>query len=102
MPRLLLCRQAYGSDNSVRSNDVGAALHAAAVTAFTLWQCFHYDAAIHFSMLSRVFVAAVAAATAIWGVCAAAFSPSSVLSLLYMLSYVKLAVTISKYIPQVS
>ena len=86
----------------MRSNDVGAALHAAAVTAFTLWQCFRYDTALQFSALCSLFVAAVTSLTAVWAVCVVSFAPSSVLALLYTLSYVKLTVTISKYVPQVS
>ena len=86
----------------MRSNDVGAALHAAAVTAFTLWQCFCYETALQFSALCSLFVAAVTSLTAVWAVCVVSFAPSSVLALLYTLSYVKLTVTISKYVPQVS
>ena len=86
----------------MRSNDVATALHAAAVTAFTLWQCFHYNPNVRFSWPCLLSVGTVVVAMVLWSVSAAVFAPESVLMLLYTLSYVKLAVTIFKYIPQVS
>ena len=78
------------------------ALHAAALTAFTLGQCVIYDRGEqHVSRLCKQAVAAILVMVAGYGLLVLALQSISVLSWLYLLSLVKLGITMSKYVPQV-
>jgi cystinosin len=90
-----------GADSAVRMNDVAFALHAAALTSFTLCQIAIYDrGAQRFSAFCKVavcgFVLFVALAGALLGT-----GVLTALTVLNALSYVKLAVTACKFVPQV-
>lgn len=104
-----------GSYPAIHSNDVFFALHASAATLVTLFQCFTHDRGDQrLSRYSIAFVVvAVGIAVAFAGVllhvpqssCIENCDPNSLLSwmgLLYYLSYIKLVVSIIKYMPQVS
>jgi cystinosin len=107
----------HGQLPAVHANDVFFALHAAAATAITLLQCVLYDRGGH--RPARASVAAVAAAVAAAAAWAAAVvlippvkpdacpnascPPESLLtwlSWLYFLGYIKLGVSLVKYMPQ--
>ena len=95
-------REVYGSDSSVRANDVFFALHAALLTALTLGQCAVYDRGQQqVSLLCKQAVIAIVILVGVYGLLTFAISGVSVLSWLYLLSLVKLGITISKYVPQV-
>ncbi|KAI7849924.1 PQ loop repeat-domain-containing protein [Circinella umbellata] len=91
-----------GSENLVRINDVVFALHAVIISSFTLSQTFYYKRSpnqrsslparglIWLSILGAFLVVlAVKSGRAHW------------IDLMYYLSYIKLGVTIVKYLPQV-
>ena len=102
MQKALQCRQTHGTDSSVRTNDVIFALHAATMTALTLFQCAIYDRGQQrVSALCKVALCGVAVLVTAHGLLAAVVADVGILSWLYMLSWVKLFITISKYIPQV-
>ena len=106
----------FGGQPAVHSNDVFFALHAAALTAFTLWQCFVlYPSTcgpVHAAVLAAC--AGVAIGAAAFAGAILAFAPAhcdaaggacisrwlSWLGLCYALSYAKLAVSLTKYFPQ--
>ncbi|KDD77190.1 hypothetical protein H632_c1p1 [Helicosporidium sp. ATCC 50920] len=104
-----------GSYPAIHANDVFFALHASAATMVTLFQCFTHDRGdqrISRFTISFVLVS-VAIALAFTGVlmqsdrasCVEGCDPNSMMSwlnLLYYLSYIKLVVSMVKYIPQVA
>ncbi|CAM9430664.1 unnamed protein product [Phaeothamnion confervicola] len=102
-----------GIPNKVEPNDVAFALHALALTVVTLGQIFWYDWRLRRQRPSRPALAGVAAtmgsitlyAAVVSGTLAANAAgdtgPLSWLGLLYYLSYIKIGVSIVKYIPQV-
>ncbi|KAK9826095.1 hypothetical protein WJX81_001816, partial [Elliptochloris bilobata] len=93
----------HGTDSAVRLNDVFFAAHASCITLLTLAQCAVYDRGsqrVHartrtaFAVMVPV---TVAYAAAVW------LFPDSfpVLWFLYYLSYIKVAVAMAMYLPQV-
>jgi hypothetical protein len=97
-------RQHGGQSIDVRSNDVVFSIHANAATALTLVQICVYQRGDQ--GVSRWMWAALAAsgvAVAGYAAVLAAGAPAfSVLGLLYLLSYIKLAGSAVKYIPQLA
>ncbi|XP_064386402.1 cystinosin-like [Halichondria panicea] len=86
--------------NPVQINDVVFALHAVAATIFTIFQCLIFERGGQ-----RVSYSAMLLLTAMWLVIFISLFVSvgnklSWLDYLYVLSYVKLAVTLVKYVPQ--
>ena len=97
-----LRRKRYGTSSGVRSNDVAFAVHALVLTSLTLGQYVYYGNLLgDVSWICLAAVSAAASGALLWGLCALTYAPGSVLALLYALSAVKLAVTASKYAPQV-
>lgn len=105
-----------GAMPAVHANDVFFAIHAAALTAVTLFQCFIHDrggqvpSRLSLIAAGTVVVAATAYGTvvAIVGECVSGdcdqkwwWKYLSLLSWLYFLSFVKLGISLVKYIPQV-
>jgi cystinosin len=94
-----------GKSNAVQANDVVFAVHAFIITALTCVQCVVYDRGgqtlsrpcIYFAVFaivtSGLYIVLIAA-----GVSGSFFTT---LHWLYYLSYVKLVISVSKYIPQV-
>ncbi len=97
-------RQHGGQSIDVRSNDVVFSIHANAATALTLVQICVYQRGDQ--GVSRWMWAALAASgVAVAGYAAALAAGArafSVLGLLYLLSYIKLAGSAVKYIPQIA
>ncbi|KAJ8912916.1 hypothetical protein NQ315_017246 [Exocentrus adspersus] len=86
--------------NPVQVNDIVFALHAAAATIFTITQCFIYERQEQrVSITARVIIGLFGAFLFISIILAAA-SVIHWLDFLYFCSYVKLTITLIKYIPQ--
>ncbi|EDV22287.1 uncharacterized protein TRIADDRAFT_29291, partial [Trichoplax adhaerens] len=84
----------------VRGNDVFFAIHAAVITGFTIFQCFIYERGDQ--KLSWTATALVSGSWlfAIISLIVAIAGKLSWLTYLYFLSYVKLGITLIKYVPQ--
>jgi cystinosin len=90
-----------GGINPVQINDVVFAVHAFVLTAFTVFQCFIFKRGkqkvsyivlfLLFLMYLTIFVCLIVSIV----------GPLEWLDYLYVLSYIKLAVTLIKYVPQV-
>jgi cystinosin len=97
-----------GHSNKVQINDVVFALHAFVATSVCIFQCVIYDRAGQVvSRWCKAVMAAVVALTLLYLVLAASLSAShpggffSWLYFLYWLSYVKVGISLIKYMPQV-
>ncbi|KAI9328208.1 PQ loop repeat-domain-containing protein [Zopfochytrium polystomum] len=98
-------------DTLVQLNDVGFGAHAWALCAVTVWQSWVYARAPGQRVAGwvKAYVAGTAGVAAVWAV-SVAMSPSGGkaaagagrgwLDLLYYLSFVKMGVTLIKYVPQ--
>nr|CCA17087.1 Lysosomal Cystine Transporter (LCT) Family putative [Albugo laibachii Nc14] len=99
--------QHHGNRNAVELNDVFFSLHAAALTAVSLYQCAIYpqgDQRISKATLtwtSATIVTSLVFGLAIWISGNPSCSFFKVINLLYLLSYVKLCTTLTKNIPQI-
>ncbi len=91
----------HGNGNKVALADVAFAFHAVICVSIVIWQCLVYDRGSQ--RVSRPVVAAcvacVGSETVYVVVCA--IRGRGWLDFVYFLSYVKLFVTLTKYIPQV-
>ena len=88
--------------NPVLLNDVLFSMHAVLLTFTTIIQCFIYRKPGHnLSKISMGILALLVAFLIISGIICAVSSVLSNLEYVYFFSYVKLAITICKYIPQV-
>ncbi|GBM09241.1 Cystinosin [Araneus ventricosus] len=88
----------------VEDNDVGFSVHATFITAVTIAQCFIYDRGDQVIAKSTVAVLALVWSTAGVFLLLTALNVNKYtpwLTFLYFFSYVKLGVTLTKYIPQV-
>ncbi|KAK9824845.1 hypothetical protein WJX81_006232 [Elliptochloris bilobata] len=96
-------RDQHGTDSSVRINDVFFAGHASCIALATLAQCAVYERGAqrvheHTRLAFAIMVPlTVTYAAATWLLPA----DISVISFLYYLSMIKIAVTLAKYVPQV-
>ncbi len=94
-----------GDDNSVQSNDVAFAVHALILSSIQMWQILHYDERFSWKTLSiwtRYFLYLSATlCSGYGGLILADLTNSQWIDYLYMLSSIKLVITIVKYIPQV-
>ncbi|KAF0689075.1 Aste57867_19347 [Aphanomyces stellatus] len=93
-----------GHPNSVQSNDVFFAIHAILVTLFTVYQTTVYtrgDQNVSF-LCKAIVTIAILLALVFFIVCFAAPTSSlfTTLNFLYFLSYIKLGISLIKYIPQ--
>jgi cystinosin len=98
-----LYRERYGSEVTVQSNDVAFAIHALILSSITLVQIGYYGGVQQ--RPSKVIVATI---VAILGLCAiypclvvAKSNSLNWLDYLYLLSFVKIGISLIKYIPQV-
>lgn len=96
----------YGENASisVQSNDVAFAIHAFCLASLTLFQIGYYNGFQGTQMPSKVnmgIIAAVIAAAIIFPVLVLTVEKIQWLDYLYMLSYVKVVISIIKYVPQV-
>jgi len=104
-------QQAYeelhgGKPSSVALNDVVFAIHALTATLLALVQCVIYErGGQRVSEICKLVVAIVVLGAVVYGLFSAFHSTLcscfTLLSWLYLLSYVKLAITVFKYMPQV-
>lgn len=99
-------RDRYDEENKVAINDVLFSVHAVAATLVTLYQVIIYDGSKQApSVFARSFVAVALTISSIYFILIAANTnggkvPFDVLDGVYFLSYVKIAVTLTKYWPQ--
>ncbi|KAF9583897.1 hypothetical protein BGW38_008185 [Lunasporangiospora selenospora] len=91
-----------GQDNLVRANDVFFALHALALSSFTLFQTLIYkrDEGQSVSKPTKLLILISSIGMGLMVVSAIA-SKSQWIDLLYYLSYIKLGISFIKYCPQV-
>jgi len=90
--------------NSVQSNDVAFAIHALILSSVQFLQILHYNETFTWNMLAlgtRLFVLVAAVLCLIFGILVATGQRFQWLDFLYVLSFIKLNITIVKYIPQV-
>eukprot|EP00208_Stichococcus_sp_RCC1054_P007514 CAMPEP_0206135104 /NCGR_PEP_ID=MMETSP1473-20131121/468_1 /ASSEMBLY_ACC=CAM_ASM_001109 /TAXON_ID=1461547 /ORGANISM="Stichococcus sp, Strain RCC1054" /LENGTH=342 /DNA_ID=CAMNT_0053526841 /DNA_START=340 /DNA_END=1368 /DNA_ORIENTATION=+ len=93
----------FGQDNGVRLNDLIFALHASGATLIVVIQCFIYERGGQ--LLSRTCLAMAGGILAVCGALwAAARSPAlhhfQDLDLIYVVGYIKVGITLAKYLPQ--
>lgn len=94
-------RAHHGHASAVRANDVVFAVHAFTISAVLLVQIAVYPRGTQcFSVVCKLSLAFFAV-SALAGVVLAALHKLTILELLYALSFVKLAITCTKYMPQV-
>ncbi|KAI9013985.1 PQ loop repeat-domain-containing protein [Phycomyces nitens] len=95
------CKLNHSSGNLVRANDVMFAVHAFLISCFTLGQTFIYKAdAQKLSTVATVLISIPIVGAGI-GLLAVEFNGILWIDLMYYLSYVKLAISFIKYLPQV-
>ncbi|CAG8529572.1 13908_t:CDS:2 [Ambispora leptoticha] len=94
-------RRNGGSDNLVRANDVFFAVHAFGVSAFTLYQSFIYkrDKYQRLSSTARAFI--ILTLFGIFLLSVRVLDGKEWIDLLYFLGYIKLCISLIKYLPQV-
>ncbi|KAJ3224269.1 hypothetical protein HK099_008660 [Clydaea vesicula] len=94
-------KNTFGGENLVKMNDVLFALHALILTFLTLLQTFIYKSnnSIKISQATKMFIS-----LSIFGglllLFNAIFGHSWILDLIYYLSYVKIVISLIKYVPQ--
>ncbi|CEG72353.1 hypothetical protein RMATCC62417_07929 [Rhizopus microsporus] len=95
-------RRNHSSENLVRANDVVFAVHAFLISTFTLFQTFYYkkDNSQRLSKIARYFITASFIGVLCMFMSVEYFERFMWIDLMYYLSYVKLLVSLIKYIPQ--
>jgi cystinosin len=96
-------RAEYGSEPKVEANDVFFAIHAVVLTVVTVVQCFVYErGAQRLSVTASVLIVCAALAALVYAglLGANVVHKTSWLHFLIFVSYIKLGVTLIKYIPQ--
>lgn len=89
------------SQNPIELNDVVFGIHAAFATLVVIVQCFIYERGTQtVSWFSRIFLAVVWSAYIVIAIVIQFSDVISLLTFVYVFSYVKLAITLIKYIPQ--
>ncbi|KAI6646284.1 Cystinosin-like [Oopsacas minuta] len=92
--------QHRGGVNPVKLNDVIFAVHAVLITLFTILQCFCFERnGQRISYIAVTFLSAFFLIVTIAGIIAIA-GKTTWLVFLYVLSYIKLFITLIKYVPQ--
>ncbi|CAO3674302.1 unnamed protein product [Rhizopus microsporus] len=95
-------RRNHSNENLVRANDVVFAVHAFLISTFTLFQTFYYkkDNSQRLSKIARYFITASFIGVLCMLMSIEYFEKFMWIDLMYYLSYVKLLVSLIKYIPQ--
>lgn len=88
--------------NPVQVNDIVFAVHAAAATVFTIGQCFFYERADQRVSLTARGILGIFGLFLFISIILAGTDVIHWLDFLYYCSYVKLAITLIKYVPQVT
>ncbi|KAI9483571.1 MAG: PQ loop repeat-domain-containing protein [Benjaminiella poitrasii] len=92
------------NENLVRFNDVMFATHAFLISLFTLTQTFYYkkDSSQHISTMAKYFIAVTLTGIVGISLFIILFGANMIMwiDLLYFLSYIKLIISLIKYIPQ--
>ena len=96
-----LYREKYHSEVTVQSNDVAFALHALVLSTVTLIQIMYYGGSERPSKIIVLIVVLTLALCAAFPVVVLYYKMYSWLDYLYVLSYVKIAISLIKYMPQV-
>jgi cystinosin len=96
-----LYREKYHSEVTVQSNDVAFAIHALVLSTVTLAQIIYYRGSERPSKIIVVVIVLILALCAAFPILVLYFKMYSWLDYLYMLSYVKIAISLIKYMPQV-
>lgn len=97
----------HGHSNVVEPNDVFFALHAVVITLFTLYQCFSYDRGTQSISKTCIAVSSlcVSFASVFFFLTLILHDANNelfnILNALYVFSYIKLLISLIKYIPQV-
>ncbi|XP_070508513.1 cystinosin-like [Chironomus tepperi] len=86
--------------NPVELNDVFFSIHASFLTAFTIFQCFIYERGVQRVSYIAWSLIGIFIVTIIVVIIICSIGTLHWLDFLYTLSYIKLAVTLTKYIPQ--
>ncbi|KAJ8975950.1 hypothetical protein NQ317_010885 [Molorchus minor] len=86
--------------NPVQVNDIVFAVHAAAATLFTLFQCFIYERGEQRVSITASSIMGIFGLCLIISIILSATNVIHWLDFLYICSYVKLTITLIKYIPQ--
>ena len=94
-------REKYHAEVTVQSNDVAFALHALVLSTLTLTQIMYYRGSERPSKIIVLIVVLILTLCAGFPVLVLYYNMYSWLDYLYMLSYVKIAISLIKYIPQV-
>lgn len=97
-------RHGEAAEVTVQSNDVAFAAHALLLACITLCQIGYYDGFHSQQKPSKFIIAAIAImllCITLYPVCLVVFGVGTSLDYLYLLSYVKMSVTLIKYMPQV-
>ncbi|KAJ1568043.1 hypothetical protein HK405_003822 [Cladochytrium tenue] len=94
-------RDRFGSDNLVQLNDVGFGVHATVLTLVTIYQTFIYQRSPgqKVATWAKLYIAGTLA-VALLLLLATLSGAVLLLDVLYFLSYVKIGVSLLKYIPQ--
>lgn len=94
-------KERYAADVTVQSNDVAFAIHALILSAITLFQIAYYRGSERSSPIITIAIVLISLLCAIVPVMIAYYQVISWLDYLYMLSYIKIGISLIKYIPQV-
>ncbi|KAJ8936727.1 hypothetical protein NQ318_007087, partial [Aromia moschata] len=86
--------------NPVQVNDIVFAVHAAAATLFTIIQCYIYESAEQRISITATTIMGLFGAFIFISIILASTNVIHWLDFLYICSYVKLTITLIKYIPQ--
>lgn len=98
-----LYKERHGGDEvPVASNDVAFALHAFILASITLLQILYYDGIqIRLSKLIGGFIVSITFIIGLYPVAMVLTGFGDALDFIYLLSYIKMAITVIKYTPQV-
>ncbi|XP_066252166.1 cystinosin homolog [Euwallacea similis] len=86
--------------NPVQVNDIFFAVHAVILTSFTIYQCLIYERADQRVSITARVILVIFGVFVIISIYLAAFAVIHWLDFLYFCSYVKLTITLIKYVPQ--
>ncbi|XP_066146383.1 cystinosin homolog [Euwallacea fornicatus] len=86
--------------NPVQVNDIFFAVHAVILTSFTIYQCLIYERADQRVSITARVILAIFGVFMVISIFLASFDVIHWLDFLYFCSYVKLTITLIKYVPQ--
>jgi len=96
-----LYKEKYHSEVTVQSNDVAFAIHALVLSTMTLAQIVYYRGSERPSKIIVLIIVLILTLCATFPVLVLYYKMYSWLDYLYLLSYVKIAISLIKYMPQV-